>query len=1038
MAINPDIRDQAYQFFVEEAPELLQVLEAGLLTLRQQRSTAKVHDLMRAAHSLKGGAASVELEAIATLAHRLENILKALYSETLEIDADLESLLLQAYDCLRLPLIEQITTGAFNQEAALEIADPIFSQLEERCGDLLRADSYFPSSTDLGIDMVSAIFEVDIAQGLEHLAKIVSHPQDYEVAGELRAQVEVFGGFAEFLNLPGFGAIAKAVEQALAAHPSDALEIARLALTDFERGRQIVLDHDRTQEIGPSTALEAWANTDSMTTIDTIALGDIQPISEAGESAEELAIAISQLQNTFGDASSRAEVIQPISSSTFQEDLTILPVDRNLDQPQAGQLLHLNQNTDGIVQSSQAELSPASDQTSQDPASKQQIELSVVSNLTVRVDAERLERMNNLVGELAINRDGLALQSDQLQGSLKELLSRFSQLQKLLHHLGKLSDQMLIAPERIHSNRKPGLEKEGETAKSAFADTHYSLLASFASPEFDPLEMDSYGALQTQVQEILESMMQIEETVQDITLFSRQPHQMLTQQRQMLIHLRDEIMQARMLPLSEILNRFHRILRDLSTAHQKPVRLTLIGAEVLVEKAILEKLYDPLLHLLRNAFDHGIEPKEIRQQCEKPEQGEIVIRAYHRGNQTIIEFKDDGQGLNLEQIQKRALELGLLSSEQLAVTPASRLYELIFEPGFSTVRQANKLSGRGVGLDVVRSQLRSIKGKVMVASSSQQGTMFTLQVPLTLTIANLVVCLIGNTALALPTDSIEEVITPKAGETRQSGTQRFIYWQEKITPIYRLADLVNYHCSLPDSASTKSLLVVPAPLTWELPLLILSQEHQVFALEVDTLVTEQEMVIKPFSSALTPPSYVYGCTILADGSLVPVIDGAALLSLTQEQRKMPTDEPELPASTKQNALFSKLSTITRTDQSPTVLVIDDAASLRRTLALTLEKAGYRVLQAQDGWEAIDHLKRSSSVELVICDIEMPNMSGFEFLNYRRQDPQLSSIPIAMLTSRSNEKHRWLAMQLGATAYFTKPYLEQEFLAALKNILSSCK
>jgi chemotaxis family two-component system sensor histidine kinase/response regulator PixL len=1063
MALDPDIRDQAYQFFVEEAPELLQILEVGLLTLRQERSTAKVHNLMRAAHSLKGGSASVGLDAIATLAHRLENVFKALYSEALEIDADLESQLLQSYDCLRLPLMEQITTGAFDPEAALAIADSIFSQLEKRCGDtLLQTDSYLPSSTDLGVDMISAIFEVDVAQGLEHLARVISHPQEYEVAGEVRAQVEVFEGFAEFLNLPGFGAIAKTVQQALNTHPDRALEITQLALADFECNKQAVLTGDRSQEFGPSATLAALAGIDLASILNSTTPHEIQPISETEETIADLEISLSLLQSTFGGANVELDsteileieastpsiesiIVEPSlqnnTAPTFPTDLEISSDDLNQEQSQAGQLARLDHQTDELLQVSQSLELPPLSQASQ-TIYNQQLEAPSPPSLTVRVDAERLERINNLVGELAINRDGLSLQNDQLQGSLRELLDRFSQFQKMVHRIGKLSDQMLIAPERQHPGNKPVLERGREPDKKASADVHHLVFPSFASTEFDPLEMDSYGALQSQVQEILESLMQMEETVENIALFSKQPHQMLIQQRRMVTHLRDEIMQARMMPLHEVLNRFHRVLRDLSTTHHKPVSLTLIGDEILVEKSILEKLYDPLLHLVRNAFDHGIEPLEVRQQRKKPEQGQIVIRAYHKGNQTIIEVKDDGQGLDLERIQSRALALGWLSSEQLAVTSPDQLCELIFAPGFSTAQQVSRLSGRGVGLDVVRSQLRSIKGAVTVASTAERGTTFTLQLPLTLTIANLAVCLTGTSALALPIDSIEEIVTPKIEEVRQSGTQRFLYWQEKIIPIDRLSSLLDYRCPLPVPPLSKALVVVPSPDTWALPVLILRQEQQIFALEVDSLVTEQELVIKPFSAILTPPAYVYGCTVLADGSLVPVIDGAALLSLNQAQsrnRIALTNESEpLAASNSQTLSIGERSTFIKTTQTPTVLVVDDAASLRRPLALTLERAGFRVLQAQDGWEAIDQLRQNSPIELVICDIEMPNMNGFEFLNYRRQDAQLSLTPTVMLTSRSNEKHRRLAMQLGAIAYFTKPYLEQEFLAALKNILNSCK
>ena len=256
MSISPEIRDQAYQFFIEEAPELLQVLESGLLTLRQERSTAKVHDLMRAAHSLKGGAASVDLHAIKTIAHRLEDILKAFYSDDVVIDSTLESLLLRAYDCLRLPLMEQITTGYSDPEFSLDMALPIFEQLEAQLGAAMaQTENFIPSSSDLGIDMVLSIFDVDVGQGLERLTAVLANPQDYEVAGELRAQAEVFEGFAELLDLPGFGATAQATLKALDTQPDEAVLITQLALIDFQTARDAVLAGERGQVGGPSVKL---------------------------------------------------------------------------------------------------------------------------------------------------------------------------------------------------------------------------------------------------------------------------------------------------------------------------------------------------------------------------------------------------------------------------------------------------------------------------------------------------------------------------------------------------------------------------------------------------------------------------------------------------------------------------------------------------------------------------------------------------------------------------------------------------------------
>ena len=1270
MALNPEIRDQAYQFFIEEAPELLQAIESGLLTLKQEKNTSHVHNLMRFAHSIKGGAASVELEAIATLAHRLENIFKVLYSDELNIDTDLESQLLQAYDCLRLPLMEQIQTGYFDPSQAFDLAEPIFAQLEERFSEQLsQADTYMPSSADLGVDMTQSIFEVDVAQGIERLTIVVANPQNYEVAGELRAQAEVFAGFAEFLNLPDFGAIAQTTLAALKAHPDRALEITQLALVDFQLARVAVLAGRKSStrssvEIKPSPALVALANStatsiaesivelepsfeprdddlfslfelsveQSEEAIPSIIESSFEPVEddlfslfelslepsedtipsllelslepsedsipsllesnlEPSEDAipslfesnlepsedtipsllelslepsedtisslfelthEEIEEPIPSLEDIFGgaiatpetqkserlttpeivaqtQATDEADEAENLAISGAFVDNTTIAFDHSLEEPIA-----LEADTDtpdseilevewveatGITEETEAEipsleqvfgdafipveidaptasaivpvtstsdalqertseeielsstpetlevaihqieqifeslpalelvesgteaiadsLTPTSkanlqDSTSVNSPTGAKSEVAPTPNLSVRVDVERLGRMNNLVGELAINRNGLSLQNEQLQGSVRELLNRFSRVQNLVGQLQNLSDKMLIAPERHNLGSLPRIVDPLGTFKVARSDFD----------DFDSLELDNYGVVHSELQGLLEEMMQLEESVDDIVLFARATDQTLERQRQMLTQLRDELMWARMLPLGEVLNRFPRMLRDLSTTYHKPISLKLSGTGVLVDKAVLEKLFDPLLHLIRNAFDHGIESRDIRRSLRKPEQGQIEIKAYHRGSQTIIEVKDDGQGLNLERISRRAVELGLVSVEQLTMIPASRLFNLIFEPGFSTASQVSQLSGRGVGLDVVRSQLRSLKGTVGVSSEAGVGTTFSLRLPLTLTIAKLLVCFSGSTALALPSDSIEEIVIPKPEQIKHSGNQQFLHWRGEIVPTYRLTDLLEYACPLPETAPSRALLAVPTPESWASPMLVLRQEHTFLALEVDRLVTEQELVIKPFGSAIAPPSSTYGCTILGDGSVIPVIDATVLLDQLLAQSAAATATTTglnqqamlMESAAQESASLSNSLPPNTTVKTPTVLVVDDAVALRRTLALSLERAGIRVLQARDGREAIERLQQSSSVELVICDIEMPNMNGFEFLSHRRQDPQISTIPVVMLTSRSNDKHRWLAMQLGANAYFTKPYLEQEFLVAIKQLM----
>jgi chemotaxis family two-component system sensor histidine kinase/response regulator PixL len=1070
-SILDGFRDQAYHFFVEEATDLLQIIEMGLLSLRQERTPAKVHEIMRAAHSIKGGSASLGFEAIRTLSHRLEDYFKALYREEVIFDDTLETLLLQGFDCLKTPLIEQIKTGTHHPESVLIKAEPILLQIEERLGNALHQnDEYLPSSADLGVDLIASLFEVDVTQRLETLVTVLERGSEQELREQLRSTIELFEGFAQLFNLPGFNSIGEAVQTALNTRPSKLHQITELALNNWQQAQTEILAGDYT--IGGQVSPELL-NFSSVK--DDVEVLSIENLGSVFDLDAEPILSDIYLEDVFGSFSENVELPSPISLNSSLDDLFGNTSQSLLEVPYLDEVLinvpdeetrletsaipsveeifgEVARDAAEAIESLTEAISAIAQDFDQLPLVEElpqvQINASFVPTqdtqqkptvktgstpapaaLSVRVDFNRLERMNNLVGELAINRNSLSLQNEQLQGTVKELLNRFARFGKITEKLRDVSDQMLIDTTRYSG--WSGSERRGLIEKG------------FLTPDksdFDALEMDRYGKLYSSVQGLLEEMIQLEESVDDIVLFARGSNQTLETQRQMLTQLRDELMWARMLPLGEVLNRFPRVLRDLSAKYHKPVRLKLIGTGVLVDKVALEKLYDPLLHLLRNAFDHGIELPETRSRRDKTAEGLIEIRAYHQGNQTIIEVKDDGGGLNYEKILQQALKCGLITSEQAAVLPKEKISNLIFEPGFSTAEQVSELSGRGVGLDIVRSQLQSLKGSVTVTSSPNQGTIFTLRLPLTLTIAKLLVCIINpsstrniSTAVAIPSDSIEEIIVPQLEQIKTSGNQRFLQFAGQLIPIYVLGELFEYRCPLPESFVSKALAAtVPSPEDWGLPLLILRRGQQLCALEVSRLVSEQELVIKPFGSAIASPLYTYGCTILGDGTLLPVVNAIILLEQFLDVSPTPSGASlegngvsDLPPVWAQPNGYS---------QTPTVLVVDDSAALRRTLALTLQKSGYRVLQARDGREALEQLQQNVGIHLVICDVEMPNMNGFEFLGQRRRDDKLTQIPVAMLTSRSSEKHRQLALQLGASAYFTKPYIEQQFLASIKTLI----
>ncbi|HHP7245485.1 MAG TPA: response regulator [Elainellaceae cyanobacterium] len=1127
MSINSDIRDHAYKFFIEEAPELLQSIESGILTLRQERDTSKVHSIMRAAHSIKGGSASVGLEAIKTIAHRLETIFKALYSDSIEIDGELENQLLLAYDCLRLPLMEQLSTGGFDTEQALAIAEPIFAELEAQLGDAItETTDFIPSSEDLGISMAQSIFEIDVAEGLDRLATVIENPQIHEVTGELRAQAEVFIGFAELLNLSGFAAIAETALQALDQHPDQAIDIARLALDDFRAGREDVLTKNGSKGGSPSASLLAFLGTGD-TGFDQTHASDVTPnleldwVSDAddvisnleeeevdwgidadditsnleveeevdwGADADDVTSnleaggvdekewtsdEIGDILDQLGDDVDRAQVlsdlgllddqtdlenVKPFSAETVSAQLDQvlgnfgLVADPSLADPSNSPVDDLSVpannadilSSDRVPPSADIEIPKSENVTSSDntaseilakPRSPQSTvsKEPVVTGLTVRVEADRLNRMNNLLGELTINRNGVDLQNSQLRGSVKELFNRFGRFQSAIEKLRTLSDQMLIAPDRRGAHSLFG-GNGSSTTESTNPQASFNPQTSF-----DSLEMDSYTQLYSQTQTLLEDMVQLEEALEDISLYSYQSDQLLGRHRKMLSQMQDELMWARMIPLGEILNRFPRVLRDLSNRYQKPVNLKLTGTDILVDKAVLTKLYDPLVQLLRNSFDHGIEPAHVRQQQGKPAEGHVEIRARYEGRQVVIEVYDDGQGLNFEQIRDRIVELGWLTEAEAQNASEARLSTFIFEPSFSTAKRVSELSGRGVGLDIVQAQIQLLNGKISVTSLPGQGTTFTLTLPLTLTIINLLICFVGATPLAIRSDSIQEVLIPKPTQVRQTSSQKFLRWQRQEIPAYNLSDLLHYNCLIPEIPPSRVLATVPTPTNWEAPMLVLMRGRQAFALQIDRLVTEQESVVKPFGSAITPPIFAYGCTVLGDGSLIPVIDGPVFLEdmVNRGLATMPeaTEIDALATLVEQNASGDRDQPNVHRLKTTTILVVDDSVTLRRTLALSLERAGYRVLQARDGQEAIEQLEQAQSTQLIICDVEMPNMNGFEFLTQRRENPKFAKIPTLMLTSRGSEKHRWLAMKLGAVEYFTKPYLEQDLLKSVAGYIA---
>jgi two-component system, chemotaxis family, sensor histidine kinase and response regulator PixL len=1166
-SIDPQIRDQAYQFFTQESIEFLQTIEEGLMQLRTDHSIPVVHNLMRAAHSIKGGAASVGLPGIQQIAHRMEDVFRALYRIDKEIDRDVEGLLLQAYDSLRAPLIEQIETGSYDAEAAIESAEPIFSVLEAYLGDSLGADLELPTAAELGFDIAQVVFSGDVTMGIERLQAVLAHPEIEQVSGEIRAQAEVFAGIGELLNLPGFSAIANHTLLALDTHPNNPTAVGQAAVENFLAAQEAVLAGDRTSGGTPSDRLIALTQSDgtisTSTTLDTSDRANITDTTNQDLSAlfadalatEDLtANAFADLGNAL-DSSFGLDADLPDSTdfsdlggmfaedeptlgeltdnftSAFGNDLSddgFISLDSSVGNPTELTDIAPNQESEsGDLQSTpdlsslndllgngepEAALTPfqpmsfgndidlneasvsledlfsvvsepedsaipgllgtnnipvekpvettskstfsRSEKRQKKSTTESSIEASSaaspqVSASVVRVDLGRLERISNLVGELVTQENGTMLRSMQLQETLLTLQRRFKNFEKIAKELEKWADNSQRS--KVRSQSSESYDRILPTASLSLPGTS-SALTELAG--FDPLLMDSYSYVYTVVQEAVEEIAQMGETMQDMSLLTQQAQQAQINKQQTLKQVRNDILWARMMPLSEILQRFPRMVRDLSAKNDKQVRLKTIGTNTLVDKAVLEKLFDPLVHLIRNAFDHGTEQPQARKNQGKTPEATIEIRAYHRGNQTYIEVRDDGRGIDLEKVRASAIAKEVMTLEAASTATQSELYDLLFSPSFSTAETVSELSGRGMGLSAVRSQIVSLKGNIAINSEVGQGTTFVIRLPLTLTIAKLLIFSINSQLMAIPVDTLSGLVTANDSEIITLQGRQFYRYRtqissneddsevevdeensaraaaDRIIPLYPHSEF-SYNYPLPKGAE-EQVSTMALPDESGIPLLLISSSNKTIAMEVDQILSEQELVIKPFGKGITSPPYIYGCTIQGDGSMLPVIDGLALVSKLLQQ-----PEKQVVSTTDPSKLsgYARRVTVAEVQQeAATILVVDDSLTTRQTLALTLKKAGYRIIQAGDGREALDKLKQEPGIDAVFSDVEMPRMNGFEFLSQCRQDRAYTNLPIIMLTSRSGEKHRSLAKLLKATAYLTKPYLEQDLLKTLQSCL----
>ena len=642
---------------------------------------------------------------------------------------------------------------------------------------------------------------------------------------------------------------------------------------------------------------------------------------------------------------------------------------------------------------------------------------SAAAAKSVRIALERLDRMMNTVGELVINRTRMVGRVAELEKLVETLSFSKERLQ------GKVSEfQDKYEFNRVSSSRFNPLNP-AETPK--MLSTAAAAEGSFWS-DFSELEMDRYDDFNILSRSMTEISADVNEVLSQLEGFIGRVEGDIDEFTKLAHHLQDEFTAARMVPIGTLYSRLSRAVRDAAASAAKQVELDLGGSETELDNSIIQQISDPLVHLVRNSVAHGIESAEQRRAAGKHEIGKVSLRAYHRGNHIYIEVEDDGGGIDYDRVKRSAIERGLVSTETADRLTERDFREMLFHPGFSTAPAKTELAGRGVGLDVVRANVTALNGEVDIQSTRGQGTKFTLKVPLTLIISPALFVRCGTTTFALPLAVVEEIRRLRADEIEDVGGKLLTKVRDVVTEVVRL----DTYLGLPPLE----------PVNGYFRMVVANAGNRQIGLVVEEVVGKDEIVIKNLGEYLRRVKLFPGTTIAPDGSLILLID------LNRMVAAEPTERRTLQANATAARVFAPGSeavaqgtipteAIDRVEQERVIVVADDSISVRKFVGRMLEKNGYRVKLAADGLEAAELISQHGC-HLVITDLEMPRMTGYELMAQLRQSPATRRIPVMVVTSRAGAKHRDRAIKEGVASFLTKPVQEDQLIAAVEQLIGT--
>ena len=959
---NRDFDEDLLDIFLEEAEELLGGIDQDLNTWSKDPSdTAALNNLMRYLHTLKGGANMIQATHIGLIAHELESIYERVIRHQIEVNPQLISIIRLVQDDVsdRIQVIrdEQID---YSGAESIEILRNI------------QAIAQGSVAVSTAVAEVEVQAEPEVAAEIEELETATT--VETEIEPEIAAEVALAS--PDHVEEPD-DSIRLIAEETFWEEAEEILESTdsllkqwfeqrsdRSLLLQLQRAAHSLKGGARMVENEPVGAIAYQLET----TFERFAVHQFN--SNVYDLLLQTTLAWLKQAIFEHDYSNFDSVKLSLESIEFVDVIAQLP--KRVAESDTLSTAKVFEFVQGDGTEPPAMMGEWDTSNQQDN-----------SNEMIRISADLVEKMIDLSGENAINRSRIEMDLGQFSNTLNEMELAIKRLADQLRRMeGELESQIIA--------------KHGDNSRYA---------------DFDPLEMDQYSSLNQLSKSLAESASDLVDFKTTLSEKIRDTEGLLLQQSRIQAEIQESLMRTRLVPFDRLLPRLQRIVRQTSSTLNRPAELVVQNTEGELDRNILERLVTPFEHMLRNAIDHGLEDTHVRHELQKPEVGKIVLNISRQGTDVLVSFSDDGKGIDETKIKEKALSLGLIKADQSM--DKQEILQLIFHPGFTTAKEVTQISGRGVGLDVVQSEIKALGGHISIDSELGKGTTFTIRVPTTVAVSDALMVKSGDQQFAISLAQIDRIvrIAPSALEKYFNSKDDFFKIDNTSYKLRYLSEFVSNQ-PLPRLSNVAHSLPV---------LLIKGNSGQTIALLVDQLIgSRAQIVVKPIGQQFSSVGAVAGATILGDGQVCLILDGQNIARQIQNTQRLKhvSDQRE----------HSRYSNTRRL-----IMIVDDSVTVRKVTSRLLERQGFDVVTAKDGIDAMEQLENVKP-DLMLLDIEMPRMDGFEVTNLVRHHDVHQNLPIIMITSRTGEKHRERAFSLGVTHYMGKPFQEAELLENVESLL----